>query len=382
VFGRSVTLFRLLGFEVKVDLSWIIIALIVTWSLARGLFPYYVRGLAADTYWWMGVVGAVIFFASIVFHELCHSLVARRFGVRIRGITLFIFGGVAQIEEDPASPGAEFWMAAAGPASSIFLGLVFISLWSIGRLSWPRPVLGIVGYLGFINLVLAAFNLLPAFPLDGGRVFRSILWHARGDLRWATRIASQFGAGFGLLLIFAGVISIVFGSLFGGLWWILIGFFLRSASRSSYETLLRQRALRGEPVSRMMRPDPVTVASSTTVKVLVEDYIYRHHFAMFPVVEGDRLVGCISTRQLRTVPRDDWEQVKVGEIMEDCTQGKSIGPDTDALEVLQLMRRSNNTRLLVVDGGRLVGIVTLKDLLSFIAVRLELDGGEEAAKTE
>jgi Zn-dependent protease/CBS domain-containing protein len=372
MFGKSVTLFRLFGFEVKVDLSWVVIAVLITWSLAREVFPTTVRGLSPATYWWMGALGAVGLFLSVVFHELWHSLVARRFGIVMSGITLFIFGGVAQMEDEPKDPRAEFWMAAAGPLSSIFIGLILYGVSKAFAGAWPRPLVGVVGYLGYLNLILAVFNLVPAFPLDGGRIFRSVLWSARKDLLSATRIASQVGAGFGLLLMGAGLLSMLLGQFISGIWWLFIGMFLRGAANSSYQETVRRRALQGEKARSIMHPDPTTVSSRTTVRQLVEDYIYHYHYTLFPVVDDGRLKGCVTTREVRDVPRAEWDVRRVSELSAACTDGTTVAPDMDALAVLQTMRRTGNTRLMVVDGDKLLGIITLKDLLNFIAVRLEI----------
>jgi len=191
MFGKRIKLFKLLGFEVRVDWSWIIIAILIAWSLSKGLFPSYYKNLSTQTYWWMGIIGAAGLFLSIIVHELSHSLVARKYGLPMKGITLFIFGGVAEMEEEPPSARAEFMMAIAGPLSSILIALVFYGIQAAGKQAGlAAPVTGVVGYLAMINGILAGFNLLPAFPLDGGRVLRSILWGVKKNLRWATYISS------------------------------------------------------------------------------------------------------------------------------------------------------------------------------------------------
>ena len=208
MFGKRIRLFKLLGFEVRLDLSWIIIAVLVTWSLAKGLFPFLYPDLAPEVYWGMGAAGALGLFASIVFHEFCHSLVARKFGMAMKGITLFIFGGVAEMGEEPPTARAEFLMAVAGPLSSFFLSGVFYFIFQAGlNGDWPEPLNGVLRYLSGINALLAAFNLLPAFPLDGGRILRSILWGTKQDLQWATRISAGIGSGFGIVLIISGYLS-------------------------------------------------------------------------------------------------------------------------------------------------------------------------------
>jgi Zn-dependent protease/CBS domain-containing protein len=374
MFGHRFRLFNLLGFEVRLDLSWIVIAVLVTWSLAAGLFPYLYHNLTKETYWLMGVVGALGLFFSIIFHEFCHSLVARKYGMTMKGITLFIFGGVAEMGDEPPDAKTEFLMSIAGPVSSIFLGGVFYLIYLAGvRGGWPVPVNGVMRYLAWINGLLAVFNLLPAFPLDGGRILRSILWGARQDLQWATRISSGIGAGFGLVLIFLGVLRILQQDLIGGIWWLLIGLFLRNAAQMSYQQLMVRKGLEGEHVRRFMTTNPVTVPSATTLAELVEDYVYKHHFKMFPVVDDGRLRGCVTTRDIKEIPREKWGQETVGQIAESCPPEAIIGPETDAVKALAIMNQTGLSRLLVAENDRLVGIISLKDLLAFLALKVELE---------
>jgi Zn-dependent protease/CBS domain-containing protein len=322
----------------------------------------------------MGVGGALGLFLSIVLHELSHSLVARHYGIPMRGITLFIFGGVAEMSDEPSRPRSEFLMAIAGPAASVAIAGVFFALAALDKsFSWPRELAVVVDYLAIINLILAAFNLIPAFPLDGGRVLRSALWHFKGDLRWATRVSAAIGSGFGVAMIVLGVISLLFGQFIGGLWWFLIGMFLFGAARSSYQQLLMRRAFEGMPVRSFMRTDAVTVPRNIPVTDLVEKYIYRHHFKMFPVVEGDHLWGCVSTNEIKQLPRDEWRNQSVGSIATRCDPDNTVAPDDDALQALATMHRTGRSRLLVVDGDHLVGILSLSDLLKLLAVKLELE---------
>jgi len=380
MFGKRITLFRLFGFAVHVDLSWIVIAVLITWSLTAGLFPFQYRGLSAGTYWMMGLAGALGLFFSIVFHEMSHSLVARRFGIPMKGITLFIFGGVAEMDDEPPSPRAEFWMAIAGPLSSLFLAAAFYGLYIFGaRSGWPAPFNGVVGYLGVINVILAVFNMIPAFPLDGGRVLRSILWGWRNDLRWGTRISSAFGSAFGLFLIFVGVLNALRGNFVGGVWQFLIGMFLRDAARGSYQQLVARQALEGEPVRRFMRTDPITVSPSLSLAELIDDYVYRHQFKLFPVVQNGALVGCIDLNQVKEIPRNEWAYRTVGEVAKRCDDN-TIAPDVDAVKALSKMNRTGRSRLLVIDQGRLVGILSLKDLLRFLSLKVELENGEAPAE--
>jgi Zn-dependent protease len=374
MFGRSIKLFSLFGFKVSIDLSWIIIAVLVSWSLAAGFFPYMYHGLSPQTYWVMGVIGALGLFLSVIFHEFCHSLVARRLGLPMKGITLFIFGGVAEMGDEPASAKVEFWMAIAGPLSSFFLAFIFYLIYvQAMAVKWPLPVNGVIRYLAYINVLLAVFNLLPAFPLDGGRVLRSILWGAWNDLRRATRVSAVIGSAFGLGLIALGIFQLVGGNFIAGLWWFLIGLFIRNAAQMSYQQLLVRNALAGEPVRRFMNSNPVTAPGSVTVEQLVDDYVYKYHFKMFPVVDDGRLVGCITTRQIKEVPREQWGQVTVGEIAREGTHENTIAPGIDAVKALALMHQTGNSRLLVVEGTQLVGILTLRDLMAFLSLKVELE---------
>jgi Zn-dependent protease len=375
MFGKRIDLFKLFGFEVRIDLSWVVLAILVAWSLSAGLFPFHYKGLSPQAYWIMGIVGAIGLFLSIIVHEMSHSLVARRFGLPIKGITLFIFGGVAEMQEEPQTPKAELAMAAAGPVSSIILAFIFYVVFRAARAAgWAEAFYGVVQYLAWINGLLALFNLVPAFPLDGGRILRSILWTWKKNLRWATRISSEIGAGFGLLLIILGILQFFSGNFIGGMWWFLIGMFLRNAARMSHRQLLVRKALEGEPVRRFMKEGPVTVPPSATIEELVEDYIYRHQFKMFPVVEGsDRLIGCVTMRQVKEIPREDWTRRKVGEIAFGCSHDNTIDSEADAMDALSQMNRTGASRLMVTEGDRLVGIISLKDMLRFLELKIELE---------
>jgi Zn-dependent protease len=376
MFGRSFTLFRLFGFRVKIDMSWLVIALLVTWSLARGYFPYRYEGLSNAAYWVMGVSGAAGLFASIVFHEFSHSLVARRYGLPMKGITLFIFGGVAEMSEEPRSAKTEFMMAVAGPAASIVLGTVFYFLYVAAGPGPYVPAAAVIRYLAFINWLLAGFNLLPAFPLDGGRMLRSALWRWKGDLRWATRTAARAGSFFGILLITLGVLNVFAGNPVGGVWYFMIGMFLRYAARMSYRQVLTRGALEGEQVGRFMSKDPVTVPPGVTIRELVEDYVYKFHFKMFPVARDGKLLGCISVREVKNIPHEEWNTRTAEEMLSQCSADNTVSPDLDAVEALAKMRRSNQGRLMVVEGDRLLGVITLRDILGFLALKLDLDEEE------
>lgn len=375
MFGRSYKLFKLLGFSVQVDASWLILALLVTWTLGAGYFPSQLHGLSTAAYWTMGFIGALGLFASIVLHELSHSLVARRRGLPMTGITLFIFGGVAQMEDEPANAGTEFMMAIAGPLASVALAVGFYLLYSTGRANaWPGAVLLVLRYLAFINGLLAVFNLIPAFPLDGGRVFRAVLWRWKHNLRWATRVAARTGSGFAIAFMGLGALDVFQGNLIGGVWLVLIGMFLQSTSGTAYRQLVSRQMLAGESVRSLSIADPVAVPSNLSIKALIEDYIYLRHIDLFPVTDGQRLVGCISTQEVKGLTADEWDRRTVGELMVPCSDENSIDANGDALKALSVMNRTGHHRLVVKDGDRVVGVLTHKDMLKFLSLKLEVEG--------
>ena len=374
MFTRRLNLFQAFGFPIRIDLSWIFIAVLVTWSLAVAWFPHEYEGLSPRTYWLMGIVGALGLFTSIVLHELGHAVTARRFGMKMRGITLFIFGGVAEMDDEPPSARAEFMVAIAGPLVSIWIAIMCFLVSRAGEVAlWPESVWGVFSYLAIINAVVVVFNLVPAFPLDGGRILRSALWKWKGNLRKATRISSRFGSGFGLFLFAMGLVSILVGNLVGGLWWIILGMFLRSAAQMSYQQLLVRRALEGEAVSSFMESNARTVPPRTSIAEFVNDYVYKYHHKMFPVVKDGLLSGCVSTEAVKEIPRTRWEEATVDDIVQPCDEDNTIAPEDDASEALSRMSRTGRSRLVVTTNGHLVGILSLRDMLKYLSFKLDLE---------
>lgn len=374
MFGKKIKLFNLLGFQVSIDLSWIILAVLITWSLSKGLFPQYYEGLSTGTYWIMGIAGMIGLVFSIVLHEFCHSIVARKYGMPMKGITLFIFGGVAEMDDEPISPKAEFLMAIAGPISSIFIGFVFLGLLRLGgQLEWSKPFKGVIGYLMFINFILAGFNLIPAFPLDGGRVLRSALWGWKKDLNKATRISSNFGSAFAVLLMILGVLSILAGNFIGGLWWLLIGLFIKGASQGSYQNLIFRNMISGKTVGELMTTDPVTIPADVSLSEAVEDYFYKYHHRMYPVVRDGELLGCLTTRQLQNFPKGLWHEQNVSDIAHKCDDSNMVNINADAFKVLKDLNKKQNSRLLVVENGSLKGVITHKDIMDYLLIRNDLE---------
>ena len=373
MFGTRWRLFRLLGIPISLDASWLIILALLTWTLID-LFREAVPDFPVATYWVMGLFAALAFFTCIVLHELGHALVAKAVGIPIRGITLFLFGGVAEMEDEPPSASSEFLMAVAGPAVSAVLAGIF---WLLAGLAETAAVIFPLRYLAGINLAVLIFNLLPAFPLDGGRVLRSILWAVLRNLRRATYWAALSGQTFAWLLIGLGLLSFFAGFVFNGIWLGLIGLFLNNAARGSYQQVLVRQVLRGEPVSRFMNRHPIVVPPVLDLRGWVEDYVYRYHRKMFPVASDGHVEGVISTQALARFPQQEWDKHTVAEAMRQDVNALSIAPNADALEALGRMQRTGSTRLLVTEGSRLVGIVSLKDLLRFLNLKIELEKAED-----
>lgn len=373
--GKQVKLFTIFGFAVRVHASWLIIALLVTWTLATQVFGVMQACFSPALCWMLAVAGTIGLFASVVFHELCHSLVARHYGLPMKGITLFIFGGVAEMDDEPPSAKVEFLMAIAGPASSVVLAGFFYGLQGIT--AWMGPVVsleGLLGWLGLINIILAAFNLIPGFPLDGGRVLRAGLWAWKGNIRWATRVASEVGSIFGFLLIALGVIDVMMGAAIAGLWLFLIGLFIRYAAKQGYQQVLVRQLLTHESVRRLMNSEPVTVDAGLPLVNFIEDYVYKYHHPMFPVLADGRLVGLVGSRQIRQFPQEKWAGKTVAEIVQPCSEDNSVNVEEDAMTALSIMNRTDTSYLLVIQKGHLAGILTLKDLMKFMALKMELEG--------
>jgi Zn-dependent protease len=384
VFGRRVTLFELFSFKVRVDLSWLLLAALITWGLAAGYFPATAPGLEAAAYWSMGFAGFIGLAASIVAHEMAHALVARRYGMPIRGITLFLFGGIAEMEEEPNSPRGEAMVAIAGPLMSLAVGIACfgagIALAHPGLAPDPlRLVAPVLSYLAFINGLLVAFNLVPAFPLDGGRVLRAALWGWKGDVVWATRIAGRMGAWLGLLLMAGGVYELAMGSAVGGVWWVLIGLFVRAAARAAVYQQEQRSRFHGERVRRFAEAHPVTVAPELPLNRLVEDCFEAYYLAGFPVIAEDgRLTGRVLLAKVKTVPPERWPDLTVADVMEPCPAEALVQADAEAASAYGRMRAGGRRQLLVVQGERLVGLVRLVSLQNYLAMNRRLQGRDAA----
>ncbi len=379
MFSKTIKLFSIFGFEVKIDISWLVILALVVWSLSAGVFPRWYPDLHWGVHLAMGFGGAFGLFLSIVFHELCHSLVARRYGLPMRGITLFLFGGVAEMSSQPPSPKAEILMAIAGPISSIVLGGIFVGVsYGARSLAVPEPVAGVLLWAGILNGMLAGFNLIPGFPLDGGRVLRGAIWKFKGDLLGATRAASRVGEGLGWALVGLGAFNLIFAGALAGIWEILIGLFIRGAARNSYRRVVIQRVLRSENVEHFVEEDVHGVPPEMPVPDFVEEYLYKYRMPLAPVVENDRLTGCVTMQGIKDLPREQWQNRTVGDVAEELNENNSISPQRDAAEAFERMNKNKLGMLVVAEGDRLRGIITTKDLSDFLSLKMELEPGSAA----
>ena len=387
---RGFRIGRLFGININADWSWLVIFALVTWSLGSGLGQLH-EGWARGTVWSVALIAALLFFASVLAHELAHSLFARSRGIPVRTITLFLFGGVSNIEKEPDSPRSEFVMAILGPITSLVIGLVLLLLTGLvggsltGNVGDPTqaarsmgPVTTVLLWLGSINIILGIFNLIPGFPLDGGRVLRSLLWAAMGDLRRATRVASWFGQGIGVLMIVSGIAMVFgmylpfFGTGAGGLWLAFIGWFLHSAATRSYRQIVVRDILEGVAVRSMAISDPPTVSPDSSVSSLVHDHIMRSDDHAFPVVEDGRLIGLVTLGDVRSVGRESWDTTLVREIMTGSDDLVTVGPDDEAIDVMNHLVRKDVRQLPVVEGDRLVGLIRRRDMVRWLQLHSEL----------
>lgn len=360
---------KIAGISIEANVSWLVILVLLTWSLAVDWFPAAVPGRPAATYWALGLIAALLLFLSVLLHELAHSLVARARGLPVKNITLFIFGGVSDLEREPQSPGVEFQMAFVGPLTSLIIGGVSLYLgFLIGH--GALPVAATLSYLGVTNLLLGAFNLIPGFPLDGGRVLRSIIWKATGSLRKATRWASLVGQAVAYLFILWGVWLFFDGNVIGGLWIGFIGWFLLQAAQAANTQVVLESVFRGVTVGQLMGPPPLTAPANISLQQLVDGYILPAGLRSVPVVRGDQLAGLITLADIRKVPREQWPQTPVGYVMIPLERLHAVRLEQSLNDVLPRMAASDVNQLPVVDDeGRLVGMLSRDAILRFVEVR-------------
>lgn len=373
MWGKSMRVARVRGFDIRIDASWFLIAALIVWSLAIAYFPVELPDARMPTLFILAIVAMTGLFGSLILHELAHAIVAQRFGLRISGITLFLFGGVAELESEPLSGATEFWIAIAGPLASLCIALGFWFGASLADLiDLPAPVLSILGYLAMINLILALFNLLPAFPLDGGRVLRAWLWARTGDLMLATRRAVSVSAAVAYGLIVLGLYFAVAGAWAAGLWPVLIGLFLLATSRAALARLEAKAAFDGRTVAALMTRDPWTARIDQSLSELVNRVFLEHAVTFAPVMEGDTLLGYVDTHLVRNIDRENWTTTTVEDVLETVGEDNSMTYDMSGLDLMTRIMTTGRRKFLVVDAYGLVGVITLSDMLAVLKVSRDL----------
>jgi Zn-dependent protease/predicted transcriptional regulator len=369
----SVKLGNIMGIPVTIHYTLWFVFILIAWSLAVGYMPSQYPGLGVVTYWAIGIVSAVILFASVLIHELSHSYIAKKNGLPIARITLFFFGGVSEITKEPQDPGLEVRMAAAGPLMSFLIAGVLGGLWYLTRVAdAPVAVTATLGYGGLINAILGIFNLLPAFPLDGGRVFRGSIWKRSKSFIGATRTATRVSEAISLIMMVGGFAFIIFGDFVDGIWVIFLGWFIRSGAETSLRQTLVDETLSGVTVEQIMTRDVLTVPPNITIQQLVSDYFLVHRHEGYPVVKDGHILGIVTLHCVRAIPKDRRETETVEQAMVHCEPTVTVKPTSTALDILHKMASAKVERILVVDDGRLLGIVTRGDLIRTIRTRQEL----------
>ncbi len=372
MFGSSIKLFKIFGIEIRLDYSWFIIFALFAYYFGFYYFPSYLPGLNKGLLALITIVTVIIFFLSVLIHEMSHSVVARRKGTPVERITLFLFGGMSQIEKEPETPYSEFIMAIAGPVASFVLAAIFGVIWLFTRNIDPVAVP--VGYLAVINIILGVFNMLPGYPLDGGRVLRSIVWKVTGNLKRATFIASTAGRVLGFMIIAVGIYFIFTGNFLNGIWLAFIGWFLQSSAQTGYRQLIFETSIKGIKVKDVMNEDIVYVLKDTTIQDLVDDYFMRYRFGRFPVIEDERtqkLIGIISLHDVKGIPKEEWSDIKVGDTVKRVSDSEKVDLTMEISDAIKKMGKNNLSHLVVMAGSKLRGIITRSDVMRFIKIRSE-----------
>ena len=371
---------RIAGIEIGIHYTWLFAFALIAWSLAVGFFPSTFGGFDAATYWLLGIAGALGLFVSVLVHELSHSLVALARGMKVHSITLFIFGGVSNLQGEAEEPKDEFLVSVVGPVSSFILAILF---WALQRpfSTTVSPIGAVLGYLAFVNLMLGAFNLVPGFPLDGGRVLRSLVWGATGSMRRATQVASYAGQAVAFLLIFWGLSRMFGGDFLGGLWTAFIGWFLNNAAESTRQQQIIEEHLRGIRVTQVMDPQPPVVAPGLSVHDFVFDHVLQRGERAVLVSQAGRLAGIASITDAKRVPQSAWSSTPVGQIMTRAPL-RTVPATADLSVALKLLTESSLHQAPVLDDdGTVLGMLTRADILRFLQYRDEV-GLRGAAKQD
>jgi Zn-dependent protease/predicted transcriptional regulator len=365
LFGASWRVGRIAGIEVRVDSSWVVIALLITYSMYQQVSQVY-QDISAGEAVWIGALATGLFFGSVLVHELAHALVSQARGIRVQDITLFLFGGATRAKVDSRGPADEFLIALVGPLTSGLLAGLFGIVAGLGREVLSAPLAGTLGYLAWTNLILAGFNLVPGFPLDGGRLLRAAIWKTTGSLGRATQIASAAGQGVGWLLVAGGVAWLLAGDLAGGIWFAFIGWFLVQAARSSYQELQLQQLLGGVEAEEVMAADLVRIPPELSLQDAMDHYFLRYAHGAFPVEEQGRTIGLLTLRGIRQVPRAQWPTHRVRDHMVPLNEQVVVAPDARMDGVVGKLQDSEAGRVLVAQNGEVVGIITPSDLTRWL----------------
>ncbi|OLD84059.1 MAG: CBS domain-containing protein [Chloroflexi bacterium] len=367
----SIRLFKIAGIDIEINVSWIIVLVLLTWSLATGWFSALYPGWSTATYWLVSLISALLLFVSVLLHELAHSLVARRRGLSVHSITLFIFGGVSNIEQEPTSPGIEFQMAFVGPIVSLLIaGIAY--LLSLPLRGVNSPITAILTYLAVTNVLLGIFNLIPGFPLDGGRVLRSIIWKVTGSLQKATRAAAMIGQVIAFLFILWGIWQFFGGNVLNGFWIGFIGWFLLVSAQSANSQVMLQSVFRGVTVGEVMNRAPIMVPADISLQKLVDDYFLRYGIRSALVTQDDQLVGLITLSDIRHVPREQWGQVPVSRVMIPLNRLHVVSPQQSLNDVLPLMVSRDVNQLPVMQDGRVVGVLSRDAIMRYLEIKRSL----------
>lgn len=368
---NSVRLVTIGDIEIGVHYSWFLVFLLVAWTLAIGFFPLQFPGMATGIYWIMGFVASLLLFVSVLIHELAHSFMAEARGLRVSSITLFVFGGVSNINSEPTTAQDELLISIVGPVSSLVLGGLFYGLW-VATGAGIGPVEGVLIYLASINVLLAIFNLIPGFPLDGGRVLRAIVWWATDSFQRATQVAVVSGHVVAFLFILGGLFLAFSGVLLSGIWLILIGWFLNSAADAVGRQTRETEWFRGVPVRRVMNPRPATVYPDESLSELVFEHALRRGVRALPVVENGELVGMVTLNEVRNVPREQWDAIPVSAVMTRFDDLRTVSPQQELSDALRLLAEYDINQLPVVENRRLIGLLSRSNVIRFIQIREEL----------